>query len=255
MASEAERRDKLLGLTNGVRAFFEMTTVAPRAKGHPWSAAFRAVRTNDYMAESFLEELQALLDYIEAAFATAPGRTVRAEVATRDEETRVAPPRGIAQPPARPAAKRSETPRPVPRAQPAPSAPRPAPARAVPPSPPPRPVAAAPREAARPRAMPPPPPRPTAPAQTRPPSPPPRPSAVPARVAPPAARAVAAADDRTSRGNARPAPPSPPPRPRQTRRNQFVDVETTVTAPPSFGLEDAVTGPTDLPNEPPRRRR
>jgi hypothetical protein len=239
MASEAERREKLLSLTNSVRAFFEMTTVAPRTKGHPWAPAFRAIRANDYMAESFLDELQALLDYIEAAFATAPGRAERIDFAVDDSDdeqtTMLAEPRAPARRPEPPRSERAVVPaRPPERApQPAPVERSAAPARPAPPSParppvpPPRPAAARPVAAPpRPVAAP---PRPVAAPPSRPVAPPPRPVA--------------------ARGSA-----TPPPAKRITRRNQFVDIETTITAPPSFGFDDAATGPTSLP-EPPRRRR
>ena len=249
MASESERRAKLLSLKNSVRAYFEMTTVAPRQKGHPWGAAFRAVRSNDYMAESFIEELQALLDYIEAAFATAPPREAPREPEPEleddpasEDETHVAGPRGMAPQrkvvPTRgresPPAEEARLSRPV-RAPPS-SPPRPMPRAVAAPPPPIRPASAAP---ARPAALP---TRPSAPVAARP-------------SAPVAARPVAEAAPRQSSARPAAALPSPArPLPGATRKNQFVEMETTVSAPPSFGVGDH-TGPANLPPESPRRRR
>ena len=66
MSDESERRSKLLALKDTVRAFFEVTNVTPGGRG--WSNAFLAVRQNDYMADSFLVELRALIDFIEVEF-------------------------------------------------------------------------------------------------------------------------------------------------------------------------------------------
>jgi hypothetical protein len=60
-----ERTEKLLSLADGVRSFFDVTNVT---EGRGWSAAFKAVRANDYMADSFLAELRSLIDFIEVEF-------------------------------------------------------------------------------------------------------------------------------------------------------------------------------------------
>src|SRR6476620_8701044 len=74
MASERERREKLLVRKDAVRAFFERTEVRAPARGSSsWMEGFRAVQKNEYLAESFIEELRALIEYIEDEFDTAQG--------------------------------------------------------------------------------------------------------------------------------------------------------------------------------------
>lgn len=64
------RAGRLLQLKDSVKAFFDVTGIG----GSDAAAAFRAVRRNDHLAESFLAELIALVDYIEAEFTAAPMR-------------------------------------------------------------------------------------------------------------------------------------------------------------------------------------
>jgi hypothetical protein len=71
---DAARREKLLQLAEAVRSFFEVTNVT---ESRGWSAAFKAVRVNDYMADSFLAELRALIDFIEVEFERAPVKPSR----------------------------------------------------------------------------------------------------------------------------------------------------------------------------------
>jgi hypothetical protein len=119
-----ERRSRLLALNASVRGFFEMTVAAPSMRGHPWRAAFRAVRTNDHLAEGFLEELQALLDFIDAEFGGREAPRGR----PKTEARRQAPPPQQQLPPSRPEPSRAEARRPPP---PPPLPPRPEPQRAV----------------------------------------------------------------------------------------------------------------------------
>src|SRR5262249_27557243 len=67
------RREMLLARKDAVREFFERTNVRAPARGKAgWFEAFRAVQRNDYLAECFVEEMRALIEYIEAEFGDPP---------------------------------------------------------------------------------------------------------------------------------------------------------------------------------------
>jgi hypothetical protein len=205
MSDESERRGKLLALKDTVRAFFEVTNVTPGGRG--WSNAFQAVRQNDYMADSFLVELRALIDFIEVEFDPLFGKRGGSDkTPTTDEHPADTLTPSVASVNQALALARREvqgkTPV-VPRAPekpPAPKAPV-APPKAPPAVAKPAPVAAKP-----------------APAPAKPAPAPPRPSPILERAA--SKRPV--------------APPPPPP-----RRNQFADSETRVDTAPQFVDEDA----------------
>ncbi len=167
MAEDREKRRRLRELSNNVRAFFEVTSVAEGGRG--WSNAFRAVRQNDYMADSFLAELRALIDFIEVELDPADGRAkARVEPTTAElpaertptsafhsAETRIldrSRANAIAREPstAKVPALKPEPPRPAPKPAAAKPAPRPEPKPAPKPAP----------AAARPARVPPPPPPP-----------------------------------------------------------------------------------------------
>ena len=48
-------------MKDAVQAFFEQSGVRHASGVGDWTAAFRAIRQNEYMAESFLGDLRALL--------------------------------------------------------------------------------------------------------------------------------------------------------------------------------------------------
>ena len=69
--SDRERRARLLRLTDGVRAFFEQTSLHARGESS-WRSAFRAVQKNERLAAEFVEELRLLIAHIDQAYAAAP---------------------------------------------------------------------------------------------------------------------------------------------------------------------------------------
>src|SRR5438105_4437181 len=82
-----ERTRRLLELKDAVKAFFEVTGGA----GTAWDTAFRAVRRNDEMAQSFVADLRRLVEHIETTYAPA-----RAAAPARERPAPPATPRPTA---------------------------------------------------------------------------------------------------------------------------------------------------------------
>lgn len=210
-----DRDQKLLAAADAVRSFFEVTNVR---EGRGWSAAFKAVRANDYMADSFLVELRALLDLIEVAFdprfgQLPPPQKRGAEVATAPMPAS----RGAVRPPAGPGPPatdlRGESPR----------------------------LSDMKTEILADRGR----------AATKTPVVVKQAVAPPRRTPPPPARPAVRATPGQVAKKVVPPPPPPP------RRNQFVDNQSTsISSPPNFAVDEP-TGRQFIPpaHEPPKKRR
>jgi hypothetical protein len=239
MATDKERRAKLLRLKDSVRAFFEQTAVHSPGDSS-WMSAFRAVQRNDLLANEFVDELRALIEYIEQEF----GASVPAAAPTfHDESTKIVSLHDLGVAPPRPAAPRAAAPPPTPAharaARPAPTAKSPPPKSPPPPAPP-----------------------PVAPLRARSPSPA-KPPAVPASERfpqrfpqrfPSIVRAPAGDTERSAappRSRLSPLAPS-----RVGKKLLDSDDDTHVGRPPGFDVqEDESTAKVGLPPEPPRRKR
>ena len=82
-----ERAGRLLELKDALKAYFEVTGMVA---GSGWDAAFRTVRKNDEMAESFVSDLRRLLGFIESEFDARGSAPKRAPTGTQGRGPRVA---------------------------------------------------------------------------------------------------------------------------------------------------------------------